>query len=72
LNIALATDSHKSLNLKHTFMVALALQAGEELGERSDGLLLRRLNRTLVGIPQSIVMPMQVNITPLGSQEHPV
>jgi hypothetical protein len=53
-------------------MVALALQAGEELGERAVGLLLRRLNRTLVGIPQSIVMPMQVNITPLGSQEHPV
>ncbi len=67
LNIALAAISHKPLNLKYTFTVSLALQTGEELGERAVGLLLQRLNRTLVRIPQSIVMPMQVNILSSGS-----
>ncbi|HOU13081.1 MAG TPA: GntR family transcriptional regulator [Anaerolineae bacterium] len=71
LNIALATVSHKPLNLKHTFMVALALQMGEELGERAVNLLIQRLNQTAVGTPQTIVLPMKINITPLDLQEHP-
>ncbi|HQE93559.1 MAG TPA: GntR family transcriptional regulator [Anaerolineae bacterium] len=70
LNIALATISHKSLNLKHTFMVALALQRGEDLGEGAVNLLIQRLNRTLMGPPQSTVVPMEVNITPFDSREN--
>ncbi len=60
LNIALATISHKPLVLKHTFLVALAVQSGEELGECAMDLLIKRLSGILKESPQSLVVPMKI------------
>lgn len=60
LNIAVASISHKPLSLNHTFLVALALQQGELLGESAMNLLVGRIDGTVTGPPKKLVVPMEV------------
>ena len=58
LNIALASISHKRIALRNTFLVALALQSGETLGEKAMELVVGRIDGTVTGPSKSIVVPM--------------
>lgn len=58
LNVAVASISHKLLS--HTYLVMLALQPGETLGEKAMHLVLGRIDGTVVGPPKSIVLPMDI------------
>lgn len=60
LNVAVASISHKRLSLNNTYLVALALQLGEMLGERAMDLVLGRIDGTITGPPKSVVVPMDI------------
>lgn len=60
IKLALASISHKHLNLNLTPLIALAIQSGEEIGEKAMELLLARISRTLPDSPQKFVVPMKI------------
>lgn len=60
LNIAMTSISHKRLALNNTYLVALALQPGETLGEEAIDLLIGRIDGTVTGSPRPVVVPMDI------------
>jgi DNA-binding LacI/PurR family transcriptional regulator len=60
MNITVAAISHKYITYDQSVLVALAIQAGETLGERAMELLIGRIKQTIDGDPQAINIPMKV------------
>ncbi|MDF1513185.1 MAG: GntR family transcriptional regulator [Anaerolineae bacterium] len=60
LNISVAAISHKYITYDQSVLVAIAIQSGEILGEKAMALLIDRIKHPIIGVPQSITIPMKV------------
>ena len=66
IDLEIATFSHKQAAANGGYLTTVVVHSGESLGRQAAERLLGRLNGTVTGEKQHIVVPM--NVTPLESK----